>query len=182
MAKYKIIKLSQEDIPNYLKTGINNLPCVLYGIHDKPFAWICEEEKCDLDYIIKNKINYIKLNAPGSTIVCSEGDINFGFFGTKNFCEKMFEKISNYISKIITNGKFINNDFMYNGNKHGSMTFINFQNCYYIGVHISNNINKDLISKICRKKCFKDPEKLPVEFKEEDVFKIFDGEYYEESN
>lgn len=179
MFKYKVIKLTQDDIPNYLKMGVVNSPCVLYGIHNKPFVWICEEEKCDLDYILKHNINYIKLNAPGSTIVCSEGDINFGFFGSKEFCDRMFDKIAKYVSKIITNSKFINNDFMYNGNKHGSMTFIDLGECYYIGVHISNNINKELISKICRKKCFKQPEKLPVEFTEKDVLNIYNGEHYE---
>lgn len=179
MSNYVVKKLTQDDIPNYLNVGMTSYPCVLYGIHDKSFAWICKEEKCDYEYIVDNNINHIKLNAPGSTIVCSKGDVDFGFFGTETFCKEMFAKLSKVISELISDGVFINNDFMYNGNKHGSATFIDFGECYYIGVHISNNINKDLISRVCKKKSFKTPEKMPIQLTEETILKVFNGEYYE---
>lgn len=169
----KLIKLKQEDIPEYIDLGVKEAPCVLYGIHDKPFVWICQEEKCDFDYILNNKISYKKLDGRGSTIVCSKGDIDFGFFGEKSFCEEMFYRLSNLISEKLTGCNFVNNDFMYNGNKHGSVTFIDFGEVYYIGVHISNEIDKDLIETICKKKCYKQPEKLPEPLIENDVLMLY---------
>lgn len=171
--KINLIKITPEDIPQYLEMGIKNAPCVIYGTQTKPFVWIGKEELCDFDYIQKNNIPYKRLNGPGSTVVCSEGDINFGFFGTKQFCEEMFDKLSIFVSKKINGYTFLNNDFMYNGNKHGSFTRIDFDNIHYIGVHISNNINKELIEIICKKKCYKQPEKLPDPITEEDVLKIY---------
>lgn len=171
---YKVLKLKQEDIPNYIPFGIEAAPCVLYGIHDKPFCWICNEEKCDFDYIKEHNIPYIKIDGNGSTIVCSEGDINFGFFGTEDFCNEQFKKLSNLVSKKTTDSKFLNNDFMYNDNKHGGATHIDFGDVYYIGVHISNNIDKDLIERICKKKCYKTPEKLSNPITEEDVLKLYE--------
>lgn len=171
-----LIKLTAKEIPTYLELGIKESPCVLYGIHDSPFVWICKEEKCDFEYIKKNNIPYKKIQGVGSTIVCSKGDINFGFFGDKEFCEEMFNKISVLVSTKVNGYKFLNNDFMYNGNKHGSLTRIDFGNVYYIGVHISNNIDKELIEKICLKKCFNQPEKLPVPITEEDVLGLY-GEW-----
>ena len=146
----KIIKLRQEDIPNYIQLGIKEAPCVLYGIHDKSFVWVCNEEQCDWEYIRINNIPHIQIDGKGSTIVCSKGDINFGFFGNREFCEEMFQKLSNLVSQKITNFRFLNNDFMYNGNKHGSATNIDFGDVYYIGVHLSNNIDKlnDIESKV----------------------------------
>lgn len=182
MLRYSVIRLTQEDIPNYLKFGVINSPCVLYGIHDKTFAWICAEEKCDFNYILENKIPYIKISGDGSTIVCSEGDLDLGFFGTKEFCEAMFLKISNKFSELLTGSRFINNDFMYNGNKYGAVTSINLGEVFYIGVHISNNINTELINRICQKKCYKKPEKLPTQITEKDILDMFDGEYNEVDN
>ena len=62
---------------------------------------------------------------------------------------------------------------MYNGNKYAGATSIDFGGCYYIGVHISNDINKELINKICLKKSYKTPEKLPKALTEEDVKLMF---------
>lgn len=172
----KIVKFKQEEIPSYIPYGLENAPCILYGIHDKPFAWICKEELCNYDYLKKRNIPYINIDGNGSTIITAEGDIDFGFFGSKEFCEEQFYKLSNYISKLLTNGKFLNNDFMYDGNKYGSATKIEFGEITYIGVHISNNIDKELINNICLKKCYKIPEKMPIPLLESDVEKIFKEE------
>jgi hypothetical protein len=172
----KIRKLTQNDIPKYIKTGIENAPCILYGIHDKDFVWICKEKKCDFDYIKENNINHIEINGTGSTIVCAEGDLDFGFFGSEEFCYKMLNKVSEYLSKLLTGGEIINNDFMYNGNKYAAATRIDLGDCYYIGVHVSNNINKDLINNVCLKKSYKTPEKLPKALTEKDIKIIFEGE------
>lgn len=170
---YKIKKLTQDDIPNYLHTGVSHSPCVLYGVHDKHFAWICAEEMCDFYYIKDNNIPYIKINGGGSTIVCSKGDLDLGFFGSKEFCEEMFMRISNMFSKILTGSKFINNDFMYDGNKYGAVTSINLGNVFYMGVHISNNINTELINRICLKKAYKKPERLPIQITEKEILDIY---------
>ena len=172
---YKIVKFTQKEIPNYLSFGIKNAPCVLYGVHDKPFVWICKEECCDTEFILNNNIDHIFIPGTGSSIVCSEGDLDLGFFGTEEFCNIAFARLSDLISKKLTQGRLINNDFMYDGNKYGSATYIDFGDCYYIGVHISNEINKDLIKNICKKKCYKEPEKLPVSITEEDILALFNG-------
>lgn len=173
MCNYILEKLTQEEISDYISKGISLAPCVLYGVHDKSFAWICKEEMCDMDYIQQHNISYKKIDGAGSTIICSEGDLDFGFFGSEDFCKKMFNRISNLVSKKLTNGELLNNDFMYNNNKYGSVTKINFGDIYYVGVHISNNINKELINKICQKKCFKQPEKMPIPITEQDVFDLY---------
>lgn len=174
MNKFNLIKLTQEDIPNYLDIGVREQPCVLYGIHDKSYAWICKEEMCDLDVIKQNNINYKRLEkAPGSTIVCSEGDLDLGFFGSEEFCREALRKVSEKFSEILTGSTLINNDFMYNDNKYGAYTAMSLGDTYYIGVHISNNINKDLINQVCKKPVFKNPEKLPIVIDEQCILKIF---------
>lgn len=170
----KIIKLTQKDIPNYLEIGKENAPCILYGIHDKEFAWICEDEKCDYNAIDKEKVDYINLQAGGSTIVCSAGDLDFGFFGDKDFCSDRLEDVSNYMSYILKGGEILNNDFMYDGNKYGAYTHIDFGELYYVGVHLSNYINKKLISEICTKIIYKEPEQLPIKITEDDIPKMFE--------
>lgn len=170
---YSIKKLTQNDIPKYLNTGLVNQPCVLYGIHDKPFAWICSEELCDWEYIKSENIPFIKISGAGSTIICSEGDLDLGFFGSKEFCYEMFNRISNKFSELLTDSAFINNDFMYHGNKYGAMTSIDLGGVFYIGVHISNNINTELINRICLKKSYKKPEKLPIQINEKDILDIY---------
>lgn len=173
MYDVKILKLTQDEIPNYLNYGSKNAPCVLYGIHDKPFAWICQEEKCDYDYILKNNINHIKINGAGATIVCSPDDLDLGFFGTKEFCEEMLNKIIRLVSNKLTKGRFVNNDFMYGDKKHGSFTRMDLGKCYYIGVHLSNNIDTELINSICKKVSYKTPSELPFPITEEDIIKLY---------
>lgn len=174
MKYYNIKELTQQDIPNYLQLGKELAPCVLFGVHDKPFAWICREELCDYDFIKNNNINHIKISGSGSTIVCSKGDIDLGFFGDQEFCNQMLERISKKFAEILTDSKFVNNDFMYNGNKYGAVTSIKLGDCYYLGVHISNEIDTELIGKICLKKCFKKPEKLPITIDKSTILSIFD--------
>lgn len=170
----KIIKINLNNINSFLEIGKNNFPCILYGIHKESFVWICEEKKNDENYIKEQKIKTFFLdNCPGSTIVCSKGDIDLGFFGDEEFCKKQLNKIINLFSKKITNLKFLNNDFIYNNNKYGAATFLKFDECCYIGVHISNNINSFLIAQICQKRSFTMPEKLPSPITENEIIELF---------
>lgn len=170
----KLIELTQKDIPNYLEIGKQNAPCILYGVHDKEFAWICEEENCDYNAIEKENINHININGAGSTIVCSKGDLDFGFFGSKEFCVDRLNDVSSYMSYILKNGEIVNNDFLYDGFKYGAYTNIDFGDVFYVGVHLSNYINNDLISEICTKKVYKIPNQLPVKVTREDIPKMFE--------
>lgn len=178
MTKYKIIEMTQEHLPYYIDYGFENYPCVLYGVHDKPYVFVCEEELCDFDYMDRNKITYQKIpKAKGSTIVCSNGDIALGIFGELDFCEEMRARIIERFSKIITGGIVVNNDLMYNGCKYGAFTQIKIGEIYYLGVHISNNIDKELIEKICKKKMYKIPNKLPIPITKKDIEDIFADHY-----
>lgn len=175
---YKLFRLSQDDLVSYIEKGVKNAPCVLYGTYYKPYAFICEDELCDYEYIKEHNIEHTILpTARGSTIVCSKGDVGLAIFGDAEFCGEVFNRISNEFSRVINGGRFINNDFMYNGNKHGAATRMNFGDVEYIALHISNEIDKDLISKICKKQSSKIPEKLPQHITEVDIERIFsDGE------
>ena len=174
MFKYKLIEMKQKHLPYYIEFGFKQQPCVLYGFHDKPFVFVCEEEMCDFDFINKNNITYQKIpKAKGSTIVCSEGDIAMGIFGAKDFCLEMQYRIVDKFSKMLTNGELVNNDLMYNGNKYGALTHIQVGDIYYLGIHISNNIDKELIQNICKKKMYKIPEKLPIQITKKDILEIF---------
>lgn len=176
--KYKLFKLSQDDLVSYIAKGVENAPCVLYGTYYKPYAFICEDELCDYEYIKSHNIEHtIFPTAKGSTIVCSSGDIGLAIFGDLEFCSEMFNRVSGEFSRVLNGGKFINNDFMYNGYKHGASTSMTFGDVEYVAMHISNEIDKELISKICKKDVKKIPEKLPHPITEKDVEKIFsDGD------
>lgn len=169
----KIIELTQEDIPNYLEIGKQNAPCILWGIHDKEFAWVCKQENCNLDVIEEKGINNKHLQGNGSTIVCSAGDLDFGFFGDKDFCLERLEDVSRYMSLVLKGGLVINNDFMYDGNKYGAYTSIDFGDVFYLGVHLSNYINNELIDEICTKEILKTPNALPVKITEKDIPEMF---------
>lgn len=172
--KYKLVKMKLSHTPEYLEFGFRNLPCVVYAVVDKPFAWICDGEKCDFDYIKNNNIGYKKLSgAGGTTIVSSAGDLVLGIFGDSKFCQEMGFRVSNWFSKKINGGEMINNDFMYNGNKYGAATTIGVGENFYLGIQVSNNIDTELIEKICKKKSIKKPEGLPSPLTEKELISLF---------
>ena len=176
MKGVKIIKLGVNDIPQYLELGSKEQPCILYGIHEAPFVWICKEGKCNKDTINDMGLSSFEIkNGVGSTIVCAKGDIDIGFFGTKDFCFTQLQKIIELYSKKICNFEMINNDFMYDDKKYGAMTFCDLGECWYVGVHISNNIEKELISAICQKNSFKIPDQLPNIISEEELLTMWRG-------
>ena len=133
---------------------------------------------CDYEYIKSHNIEHTVFpTAKGSTIVCSSGDLGLAVFGDNEFCSEVFGRICEEFSRKVNGGKLINNDFMYNGNKHGASTSMSFGDIEYIAIHISNQIDKELISKICKKEIHKIPEKLPNPITEEDIESLFaDGE------
>lgn len=165
----KFMELTQKDIPNYLQIGVENAPCILYGVHDKDFAWICKQENCNYNAIEKEEVNHINIQGNGSTIICSAGDLDFGFFGSEEFCVERLKDVSEYMSKVLKGGRVLNNDFMYDGNKYGAYTSIRFGDTFYIGVHLSNYVNNKLIDEICTKEILKKPSALPVKITREDI-------------
>lgn len=172
--KYSIIRQTTRDLEGYIELGLKNQPCVLYGTHSEPFVFICKEELCDYDYIKSNGILHKTLqNASGSTIVCSKGDVALGFFGSFEFCKEMLKIMEHEFSKAINGGKIISNDFVYDCKKYGAMTEICFGDVYYLGIHISNSIDEDLIKNICKKQTIKVPSALPTPITEQDIERVF---------
>lgn len=172
----KLMKIDQNDIQSYIQVGLQNAECVLYGIYDRTFVWLCKDKKYDKEYIESHNIEYKEIDGDGSAIVCSAGDIDLGIFGSENFCNTQFQKISELISSKITNGKLLNNDFMYGTGKYGSATKIDFGNVKYIGIHISNYVNNELIDKICKKTMFKMPSQLDNKVTEQDIIDLWGDE------
>lgn len=171
----KLVKINQSDIPNLFNIGLENLPCVMYVIYDKPFVWIMRDRYCNLEKIKELGIDYIELpNNSGSTIVASAKDLDFGLFGDREYCEEMLGRIVGYISKVLTDGRLVNNDMMYGGCKYGAISKSNIGNGnYFYAVHLSNYIDKELINEICTKTMFKIPNSLPIKITEENIPNIF---------
>lgn len=172
----KLVEIQENEIPNFLEIGIQNAPCVLYAIHKGNYALICEEEKCNYDVLKERNVPIARIGGKGATIICAKGDIDFGIVGDKEYCISRLNELEKHISNLLTGGKLINNDFIYNGNKYGSYTAIDIGNYYCIAIHMSNNIDKELIQAVCLKQCFKEPEKLPTPITKKVLKDIFKGE------
>lgn len=171
----KIIEIQESDIPNFLEIGIENAPCVLFAYHKGDYALICEDKEYNIDDLKRNNISSTNINGKGGTIICTNGDVDFAFVGSEDYCWERLGELSKFISHLLTDGKLLNNDFIYGNNKYGSYTTIKKGDMFCIASHISNNINKKLIDEICFKNCYKIPEKLPEPITKEQIYQIFKG-------
>lgn len=178
----KLVKIQQSDIPNLLEIGLENQPCVMYVIYEKPFVWIMKDRNSDLEKIKELGIDYIELpNNAGSTIVASAGDLDFGVFGDREYCEYKLAQVVDYISKMLTGGELVNNDMMYGEFKYGAISKAPLGNdLYFYAIHLSSYIDIELINQICTKPVYKIPNALPVKITEEDIQNIFKNEVVED--
>ena len=171
----KTIKFSQKDLNKLFEVGVENAPCICWIEIERNVAVIGDEELCDYNAIDKENVDIFRFIGNASTVIASKGDIEIGIFGNKELCEESLKRVSNKISQILTSGKMENNDFMYNGNKYGSSVMANVGNdVYWLGIHISNSINEELIEKICKKKMHKKPTPMPRHIYVDEILDLFE--------
>lgn len=113
--------------------------------------------------LMKSKVHYSKVYDFGGTIVNAKGDLcvcfvsreenNFGNDCTKWLQDYLTEH--NILSSINKNDLLIDNKY-----KVASWTFRKYNNYFLYGIHVSINLNSDLIKAICTKKTFKIPDCL----------------------
>lgn len=182
---YKIIKLTHEAFfEDYISVGKKLQPCILYAQHETPFAWICNHEMCDFDYIKENNIRYKKLiGCNGTTVVSSKGDLGISVFGPIEFIVDILNRITKLFHEKINGADLVGNDFIYNGHKYGAITRTELDNgVHYMAIQISNNLDRELIAKICKKAINKIPASLPNPITIEDIANICsDGVKYDKS-
>lgn len=133
-----------------------------YGIVDKTMIYT-GENNIDMDYCKVNNIVVYPLNN-GGTIVANMGDLDFSVHRLNGWEDyKVISNIIlNYLKTKINTVELNGNDFIADGQyKVGSFCSKNVgDNFIYTAFHFSNNVNLELINRICSKEMVKIPKGL----------------------
>ena len=172
MKRVKLIDY-QGDLKDYIHFGIQNAPCFMYKKLTKEHVFIASDKLCDVEYLKEANIDYTEISSTGSTIVASEGDIELAIFANPDYCSNVYSKLIELLSRKVNNGKIQSNDFVYDNKKYAGYTEGVFGEIVYFGVHISNNINQDLIDKVCTKNSTKIPTALENKVSVSDIINLY---------
>ena len=137
---------------------------IVYCIADDNCAVVGNNGHANMENIQKLGVKLVQINHEGGTIVLSPGDIDIGIF-TEGYYGDILRNsvIDGIINKIKSNGydvTYSNNDILVNGRKVASHGSRMFGKILYTAIHISININIDLIKAICTKEMVKIPDGL----------------------
>lgn len=113
----------------------------------------------DINYAKAHKIPIYEMHRDGGGVVISNGDIEFAYYSLEYKVPIEIEKLIHFlVADKDLKVSVDNNDVLVDGKKVASFAYILDKNRGMICViHISVNIDKELISHICLKKSVKEP-------------------------
>jgi hypothetical protein len=164
----KIIELTAQNILDGFKDVISNRKqCFVYGIPDNNYVFPGTNNIIDEDFCKSKGVKLLPIPNQGGVIVLSKGDVEIGIFQDngwdvwKNYlnllCEKLKEKVPNI--EVVGNDLVIDGKYKCVGSS--SRNLGDAKNPYiYTAVHISINMDLELIKNICKKEMVKIPKGL----------------------
>lgn len=161
----EIIKTNFDDVPEQVAGIIKHQKeTVLYTVADQHCAVIGSNGGADATAIEDAGIKCVQINHEGGTIVISPGDIDIGIF-TRGYGGKEYrDKLINGLLKKLTDKSYraacVDNDILVDGKKVVGFGSRMFGDILYTAIHISVNVDLDLIQKICTKPMQKTPDGL----------------------
>lgn len=163
----EIIELNAQNIIEGFNDVISNKKqCFVYGIPDNNYVFQGTTHLCDCDYCDKNGVKILPIPNEGGVIVISKGDVELGIFKDNGWdiCEKYMRKLCEHLKERIPSINYEGNDLIIDGKYKcvgSSSRNLDYNNPYiYTAVHISLNVNLDLINHICQKEMKKIPKGL----------------------
>lgn len=164
----EIIELTAHNIMEGFSNIISNKKeCFVYGIPDNNYVFTGTSNLCDLEYCKENNIKLLPIPNEGGVIVLSKGDVEIGIFKNngwlicKNFMNDLYKKLKDIVPNISIEGNDLIIDEKYKCVGSSSRNLGDAKNPYiYTAIHISLNINLDLIKNICKKPMNKIPKGL----------------------
>lgn len=159
------IELNSRNIIDGFNTIINEKKeCAVYGIPDKHFVFKGTSDLINLEYCEENQIELLQIPNEGGVIVLSEGDFEIGIFKYNGWDihTDLIEFFQRELSKTIQNIIVLDNDLIVdNEYKVAGLSSRHLGNNYvYTAMHISVNVDLDLINNICTKEMKKIPKGL----------------------
>lgn len=151
--------------------------CV-YGIPDKCYVIRGDSNLISLKECYSNSIGILRIPNKGGVIVVSEGDLEIGHFSKdlyNTFASDFMEYLLAFLNEKFGNFLLVGNDILYKEKyKCASYTTTRINNILYSAVHISINLNAELIDKICIKEKKKIPFGLSIlGISTEDILELF---------
>lgn len=164
----EIIELTAQNIIEGFDDVISNRKqCFVYGIPDDNYVFQGTTTACDCDYCEKNNIKLLPIPNEGGVIVLSKGDVEIGVFKDNGWdvCNNYMKALCNRLREKVPNIEVLDNDLVIDGKYKcagsSSRNLGDARNPYiYTAVHISLNVNLDLINHICKKEMVKIPKGL----------------------
>lgn len=138
--------------------------CAVYGIPDGHFVFKGTSDLINLEYCEGHQINLLQIPNEGGVIVLSEGDFEIGIFKYNGWDihTDLIEFFQRELSKTIQNIIVLDNDLIVDDiYKVAGLSSRHLGNNYvYTAMHISVNVDLDLINNICTKEMKKIPKGL----------------------
>lgn len=164
----EIIELTAQNIiEGFNDVIINRKQCFVYGIPDNNYVFKGTTQMCDCEYCEENNIKILPIPNEGGVIVLSKGDVEIGIFKNNgwNVCENYMKALCERLKEKVPNIEVVGNDLIIEGKYKcagsSSRNLGNTKNPYiYTAVHISLNVNLELINHICKKEMIKIPKGL----------------------
>ena len=164
----EIIELTAQNIIEGFNNVISNRKqCFVYGIPDNNYVFQGTTQMCDCEYCEENNIKILPIPNEGGVIVLSKGDVEIGIFKDSgwNICTDFMKALCERLKGKVPNIEVVGNDLIIDGKYKcvgsSSRNLGDAKNPYiYTAVHISLNINLELIKHICQKEMKKIPKGL----------------------
>lgn len=162
----EIIELTAQNIMEGFSEVISKKKeCFVYGIPDNNYVFTGTTNTCDCEYCEKNNIKLLPIPNEGGVIVLSEGDVEIGIFKYNGWkvCERFMKLLCEKLKEKIPNIEVVGNDLVIDGKYKcvgsSSRNLGDVKNPYiYTALHISLNVDLELIKHICKKPMNKIPK------------------------
>lgn len=161
----EIIKTNFDEVSGLVEDILKNQKeAVLYTVSDQYCAVIGSNGGASASAIKDAGIKCVQINHEGGTIIISPGDIDIGIFtkgySGRDYRDKLVDKLLAKLAEKSYWAACIDNDILIDGKKVVGFGSRMFGDILYTAIHISINIDLDLIQKICTKPMQKTPDGL----------------------
>lgn len=161
----EIIKTNFDDVSGLVEDILKNQKeAVLYTVSDQYCAVVGSNGGASISAIKNAGIKCVEINHEGGTIVISPGDIDIGIFtkgyAGRDYRDRLVDKLLTKLAEKSYWAACVDNDILVDGKKVVGFGSRMFGGILYTAIHISVNIDLDLIRKICTKPMQKTPDGL----------------------
>lgn len=164
----EIIEMNAHNVIDGFNEVIKNRKqCFVYGVPDGNYVFTGTTNSCNCEYCEKNNVKILPIPNEGGVIVVNKGDVEIAIFKDNGYdiCRKYMKILFNELKTKIPNISLEGNDMMIDGKykcigsssrnlSHPLTPYV------YTAIHISLDVDLELIKHICQKEMKKIPKGL----------------------